>query len=157
MIYKLAHIIASKFWTLEIGTSTWFCKDCYMESPQASREGKYTHLHLQHQYRRCPAGYAVVKAHQNLLKSLFHSSQKPTHKHAATTFIQSQYLKALAASLLLRWGFRLGDGKPQIKLLKLNYKLYLKCDSADLRLWKPGCRRHLYIHHICFYCTMILS
>ena len=33
------------------------------------------------------------------LKPLFHSSQKPTRKLAARTFIQSQYLKALAASL----------------------------------------------------------
>ena len=31
--------------------------------------------------------------------TLFHSSQKPTRKLAARTFIQSQYLKALAASL----------------------------------------------------------
>ena len=37
------------------------------------------------------------------LKPLFHSSQKPTNKLAARTFIQSQYLKALAASL--RVGF----------------------------------------------------
>ena len=37
------------------------------------------------------------------LKSLFHSSQKLTRKLAARTFIQSQYLKALAASL--RVGF----------------------------------------------------
>ena len=36
-------------------------------------------------------------------KSLFHSSQKPTLELAARTFIQSQYLKALAASL--RVGF----------------------------------------------------
>ena len=34
-----------------------------------------------------------------LLKPLSHSSQKPTRKLAARTFIQSQYLKALAASL----------------------------------------------------------
>ena len=33
------------------------------------------------------------------LGHLFHSSQKPTRKLAARTFIQSQYLKALAASL----------------------------------------------------------
>ncbi len=33
------------------------------------------------------------------LKALVHSSQKPTRKLAARTFIQSQYLKALAASL----------------------------------------------------------
>ena len=37
------------------------------------------------------------------LKALFHSLQKPTLKLAARTFIQSQYLKALAASL--RVGF----------------------------------------------------
>ncbi len=37
------------------------------------------------------------------IKALFHSSQKPTRKLAARTFIQSQYLKALAASL--RVGF----------------------------------------------------
>ena len=37
------------------------------------------------------------------LKALFHSSQKPTPKFAARTFIQSQYLKALAVSL--RVGF----------------------------------------------------
>ena len=37
------------------------------------------------------------------VKVLFHSSQKPTRKLAAGTFIQSQYLKALAASL--RVGF----------------------------------------------------
>ncbi len=38
------------------------------------------------------------------LKPLFHSSQKPTRKLAAArTFIQSQYLKALAVSL--RVGF----------------------------------------------------
>ena len=37
------------------------------------------------------------------LKAFFHSSQKPTRKLAARTFIQSQYLKALAASL--RVGF----------------------------------------------------
>jgi hypothetical protein len=36
-----------------------------------------------------------------LLKPLFHSSQKPTRKLAARTYIQSQYLKALAASWLL--------------------------------------------------------
>ncbi len=36
-------------------------------------------------------------------KPLFHSSQNPTRKLAARTFIQSQYLKALAASL--RVGF----------------------------------------------------
>ncbi len=36
-------------------------------------------------------------------KILFHSSQKPTRKLAARTFIQSQYLTALAASL--RVGF----------------------------------------------------
>ncbi len=33
------------------------------------------------------------------IKPLFHSSQKPTRKLAARTFTQSQYLKALAASL----------------------------------------------------------
>ena len=37
------------------------------------------------------------------LKPLFHSSQKPTRKLAARTFIQSQYLKVLVASL--RVGF----------------------------------------------------
>ena len=37
------------------------------------------------------------------IKALFHSSQKPTRKLAARTFIQSQYLKALATSL--RVGF----------------------------------------------------
>ncbi len=37
------------------------------------------------------------------IKTLFHSSQKPTRKLAARTVIQSQYLKALAASL--RVGF----------------------------------------------------
>ena len=33
------------------------------------------------------------------LKSLFHSSQKPTRKLAAITFIQSQYLNVLAVNL----------------------------------------------------------
>ena len=37
------------------------------------------------------------------VKALFHSSQKPTRKLAARTFIQSQYLKELAVSL--RVGF----------------------------------------------------
>ena len=37
------------------------------------------------------------------LNALFHSSQKPTRKLAARTFIQPQYLKALAACL--RVGF----------------------------------------------------
>ena len=32
------------------------------------------------------------------VKAFFHSSQKQTRKLAARTFIQSQYLKALAAS-----------------------------------------------------------
>ncbi len=37
-----------------------------------------------------------------MAKALFHLSQKLTRKLAARTFIQSQYLKALAASWLLR-------------------------------------------------------
>ncbi len=49
------------------------------------------------------------------LKPLFHSSQKPTRKLAARTFIQSQYLKAFAASLRVgfcdEWtrGFRMSE------------------------------------------------
>ncbi len=41
---------------------------------------------------------AVGDAVEPRLKALFHPSQKPTRKLAARTFIQSQYLKALAAS-----------------------------------------------------------
>ncbi len=37
-------------------------------------------------------------------KPLFHSSQKPTRKLAARTFIQSQNLKQLAASLQVGFG-----------------------------------------------------
>ena len=49
------------------------------------------------------------------LKALFHSSQKPTRKLAARTFIQSQYLKALAVSL--RVGFS-DEWKRGFKALK---------------------------------------
>ncbi len=34
-----------------------------------------------------------------ITKGFFHSSQKPTRKLAARTFVQSQYLKALVVSL----------------------------------------------------------
>ncbi len=63
------------------------------------------------------SSYSRVSAVKVRLKVLFHSSQKPTRKLAARIFIQSQYLKALAASL--RVGF---------------------CDE-----WKRGLRKCVYI------------
>ncbi len=50
------------------------------------------------------------------LNAVFHSSQKPTRKLAARTFIQSQYVKALAASL--RVGF-CDEWKRDLTLLPL--------------------------------------
>ncbi len=43
------------------------------------------------------------------LKPLFHSSQKPTRKLAARTFIQSEYLKALAVGFCDEWKRRLSS------------------------------------------------
>ena len=52
-------------------------------------------------------GHVYVYSNQDgivgMLKPLFHSSPRPTRKLVARTFIQSQYLKALTASL--RVGF----------------------------------------------------
>ncbi len=60
----------------------------------------------------CPnhAPYIVDRLTQlNKIKALVHSSQKPTSKLAARTFIQSQYLKALAASLQV--GFAMSENE----------------------------------------------
>ncbi len=54
----------------------------------------------------CPnhAPYIVDRLTQlNKIKALVHSSQKPTSKLAARTFIQSQYLKASTRCELASW------------------------------------------------------
>ena len=64
------------------------------------------------------------------VRSLFHSSQKPTRKLAATTFIQSQCLKALAPSLRIgfcdKWKSRIPETLHAVSHQNVCVGIYLR-------------------------------
>ena len=93
-------------WANDLILSTKYKVQCLNEQCATSCAG-----YLQLLTRIC--AYCANETHHStkrymllswLLKAVCHSSQNPTRKFAARTFIQSQYLKARAASL--RFGFR---------------------------------------------------
>ena len=81
------------------------------------------------------------------VRSLFHSSQKPTRKLAATTFTQSQCLKALAPSLRVgfcdKWKSRI-SGKFRTKMYVLVYTFVLSIYTIYTHLIKYMVHRHIY-------------
>ena len=79
-------------------------------------EATFDAIGLKSKYLRLRAAVSI-----RVLKALFNSSQKPTRKLAARTFTQSQYLKALAASLRVSFCDEWKSGLIVLRIIRKYY------------------------------------